>query len=149
MTLLVFLVAFAIFCVRNNSGYWLLVLPGTIVHESLHYVTGKLLFAGPQTFNIVPQHHENGTCYGSVDFDNLNEFNAPPTALAPLLGIPLVYYVWPYLQTTQNGWAQIAIIWALAAIVAQSWPSETDWAVALKHPLGLVLWAGFVGWILL
>jgi hypothetical protein len=72
-----------------------------------------------------------------------------PTALAPLLGIPLVYYVWPYLQTTQNGWAQIAIIWALAAIVAQSWPSETDWAVALKHPLGLVLWAGFVGWILL
>ena len=149
MTLLVFLVAFAIFCVRNNSGYWLLVLPGTIVHESLHFVTGKLLFAGPQSFNIVPVKHETGVCYGSVDFDNLNNFNAPPTALAPLLGIPLALYVWPYLQNAQTLWGKIAIVWALGAIIAQSWPSETDWAVALGHPVGLVLWAGFLGYFLL
>jgi hypothetical protein len=149
MTLLVFLVAFAIFCVRNNPGYWLLVLPGTIVHESLHFVTGKLLFAGPRGFTVVPVHHENGTCYGSVDFDNLNNFNAPPTALAPLLGIPLALYVWPYLQHAQSTWGKVAIVWALGAVIAQSLPSETDWEVALKHPVGLVLWAGFLGWFLL
>jgi hypothetical protein len=149
MTLLIILVAVAIFAIRSNPNYWLILLPGTIVHETLHWTVGKVLGAQPLNFTVIPQHHANGMTYGSVDFAHFNAFNAPPTALAPLLGIPLALYIWPYLQHTTSIWATCAVVWALASILAQSLPSEGDWAVALRHPIGFVAWVVGVGYLVL
>ena len=98
MTLFIILVALAIFAIRNNTTWWLIVLPGTIVHETLHYVVGLVTGARPFNFNVVPNVTESSICYGSVDFENFNTFNATPTALAPLLAIPLALFAWPYVQ---------------------------------------------------
>ena len=146
--LIIILAAFVIFYLRTNPSYWLLLLPGTIMHETMHYIVGKITGAGPYNFTVFPERTETGVTYGSVDFETFNAFNATPTAMAPLLGIPLALYAWPYLQHTNSVWSMCAVVWALAAILAQSLPSKGDWAIALRHPIGFVAWVVGVGYLL-
>ena len=149
MTLFIILVALAIFATRHSSTFWFVALPGTIVHESLHWIIGKLLGARPYDFNVVPSYGHDHVTYGSVSFENFNTFNAAPTALAPLLGIPLALLAWPFVQGIEDFWGKLFAIWCLAAVLAQSLPSQADWAVALRHPVGLVCWAGAGAYFLL
>ena len=125
------------------------MLPGTIVHETLHYVVGLVTGARPFNFNVVPNVTESSICYGSVDFENFNTFNATPTALAPLLAIPLALFAWPYVQGPHGFWGNLAIIWVFGAVLAQSLPSRADWAIALRHPVGLVLWTAIPAYLLM
>lgn len=149
MTLFIILAAIAIFAIRNNSNYWLVALPGTIMHETLHWTVGKLLGARPYDFDIMPKQYDTGITYGSVSFENFNMFNAAPTALAPLLGIPIALLIWPHAQGLDSMWEKSMAVWALAAIIAQSLPSSADWAVALRHPVGLMAWVGAGAYFLL
>lgn len=149
MTLFIILVAIAIFATRHNDSFWFVALPGTIVHESLHWLVGKLLGARPYNFSVVPQYGADHVTYGSVSFESFNTFNAAPTALAPLLGIPLALVIWPYAQNLDTVWQKGLVIWCLGAVIAQSLPSQADWAVALRHPVGLVGWTAAGAYILL
>lgn len=125
---------------------WFVVWPGTVVHEIMHYLVGKLLFADPQAIKILPTHDEQGEIYGSVTFGNLAWYNAAPVALAPLLGLPLALYMFGHTHYFVNTWLVIPFVWILVAIISQSMPSSTDWHVAKSYPGGIVAWALGIGY---
>jgi hypothetical protein len=125
------------------SPNWLVLLPGTIVHEGLHWIVGLLTLAGPHNFSVQPEN----TVYGEVWFSNLNWFNAFPTAVAPLLSLPAIYLLWPWITSSHEPVAAIVISWAVAATIAQSLPSRQDWRICWQHPVGTVLWIAGIFWL--
>jgi hypothetical protein len=126
--------------VRN----WLWLLPGTIAHELWHWIVGLVTLAEPHNFSVRPEN----TVYGSVWFSNLNNFNALPTAVAPLLTLPLVWFLWPWLNTVAHtAYEQITIGWIVGTAVAMSWPSGQDWRLVLEHWWGSLLWAAAIFWL--
>ena len=59
-------------------------IPGTILHESMHFLVGLLLNAYPTTFDLIPRKDGFGNyVMGSVGFRNVTFYNALPAALAP------------------------------------------------------------------
>ena len=70
-------------------------LPGVVLHELAHLLTGILLRAEPAGFSLIPQRRGNGRwTLGSVTFRRVTAFNAVPIAFAPLGLVPLAYYVY-------------------------------------------------------
>ena len=61
-------------------------IPGTILHEMMHYIVGLVLNAHPCNFTIFPRKSPDGYyVMGSVGFRNVTFYNAIPSAMAPLL----------------------------------------------------------------
>ena len=71
------------------SSMWasaLVNIPGTILHEMMHYIVGLVLNARPCNFTIFPRKSPDGYyVMGSVGFRNVTFYNAVPSAMAPLL----------------------------------------------------------------
>lgn len=68
-------------------------LPGVVLHELAHLLTGILFRADPASFNLIPQRRSDGRwTLGSVAFRRVTAFNAVPIAFAPLGLLPLAYY---------------------------------------------------------
>ena len=111
------------------------VLPGTLTHELLHLLVGAMTGAKPVSMNLFPTRQPDGRiALGSVTFENLRWFNAAPTCLAPLLGLPVVWLIakarvaeaWSFEQ-----WD--LLIWAgLSAQLLSCWPSSTDLVQSLR-----------------
>lgn len=69
-------------------------IPGTFLHELMHYLVGSLLNARPVNFTIFPQRNLDGDyVMGSVGFSNITFYNAVPSAMAPLLLLPIAFYI--------------------------------------------------------
>lgn len=79
------------------SSMWMSALvniPGTFLHELMHYLVGSLLNARPVNFTIFPQRNLDGDyVMGSVGFSNITFYNAVPSAMAPLLLLPIAFYI--------------------------------------------------------
>lgn len=129
-------IAIASVCVTALRANWLVLLPGTIVHEGLHWIVGYLTLAGPSRFTVRP----TDQAYGQVWFSNLNWINTFPTATAPVLSLPAIYLLWPWITSNHEPVAAIAIAWCVTATVAQCWPSGQDWRLCWQHPVGTMLW---------
>lgn len=119
--------------------FWILAWPGTVIHEVLHYTVGFFSGARPTEISVMPQRTESRTI-GYVNFDNLNWFNALPTAMAPLLAIPIAWWLsgMVTLDWTLQG---IFWIWVISTMIAQAWPSTVDFTIGTQNKLGLVFWA--------
>jgi hypothetical protein len=140
MTIVVCTVFVMSLMVRN----WLWLLPGTIIHELWHWLVGLLTFAGPNNFSVRP----DNTVYGQVWFSNLNSFNALPTAIAPLLTVPVVWFLWPWLNTVcQSPYEVMTVGWIVGTALAMSWPSAKDWSTVKDHPWGSAAWAAVIIWL--
>jgi hypothetical protein len=124
---------------QDKDIFWVLAWPGTVVHEVLHYTVGFFLGARPVEMSVVPKTAESNTV-GYVNFESLNWFNALPTAMAPLLALPIAG--WIVGQVTLE-WTVAGVfwIWAVSSIIAQSWPSVSDFALGTQNKVGLVFWA--------
>lgn len=122
--------------------HWLLHWPGTVLHESLHWLVGLVFNAQPSDFTVMPDDHS----LGSVTFMNIHSLNALPTALAPMLILPTIYLAWPWLATLQGTPAVLAA-WVLASSLIHSIPSRADIAVAEQHPKGSLAWIFLLGYI--
>lgn len=119
----------------RTAIYSILSLPGTFVHELLHFAVGTLTNAKPVSFSLLPAMDANRRLVmGSVGFSNLRWYNALPTCLAPLLGLYVTLFVAAY--RVGNGYvfeSADIIIWCLLAPQFSSmWPSLTDWKVSLR-----------------
>jgi hypothetical protein len=132
---------------RHLGLFAFLTLTGTLLHELSHFSVGTLLGARPVALNLFPKARRDGSyVMGSVTFSNLRWFNAAPTALAPLLIMPLVISVawWRVHTGWRPGWIDLALWPGLAPQLLACWPSSTDWRLSVRSwPLGCV---GGLGW---
>ncbi len=124
-------------------------IPGTLLHETAHFITGLVLNAQPTKFTIVPQKRIDGYVMGSVGFRNIQFYNALPSALAPLSLLVIGYFFnkWFFENVTLNYLNYIAYIFLQTVIIENALPSAQDFKVAFSKPLGILLY-GFIFFLL-
>jgi len=108
-------------------------LPGVVLHELAHLLTGILLRAQPAGFSLIPQRRGNGRwTLGSVAFRRVTAFNAVPIAFAPLGLVPLAYYLYRH----WFGWLPVTLentlffYIAVFLLVCNALPSRQDVRIA-------------------
>ena len=129
---------------RSMWGSALINIPGTLLHELMHFVVGGLFNARPCNFTIFPKKDVDGSyIMGSVGFRNISFYNAIPAALAPLLLLPISFYLnryWlPNLTPSLFGYTFYVLIQTI--IIENSIPSRTDFKVAGMYWSGIILYS--------
>ncbi len=127
---------------QDKKYFWVLAWPGTVMHELLHYTVGFFLFARPTEISVVPERFEN-TTIGYVSFVNLNWFNSLPTAMAPLLALPIAWWATSVIPLEWS-WAGLAWLWVISAMISQAVPSSVDFALGTQNKFGLIFWAAVI-----
>ncbi|MTJ94323.1 MAG: hypothetical protein F8N36_15905 [Desulfovibrio sp.] len=106
-------------------------LPGTAAHELCHLMVGFVTLARPERFSIIPHKTENGWFLGSVEFERVNLWNGAPTALAPLLLLPIGTKLldgWAKPLCLTHSWLPaIFATWVIVSCWHSCWPSRQDW----------------------
>ena len=125
-----------------------LVLPGTLAHETCHLVLGLLMNGRPASFNLVPRRDGKGWIMGSVAFGNLRWYNAFFIGMAPLLLLPLAWWLmtWRLGLGVAWRWQEALAVYLIANLVYAALPSWVDVKAAAKSPVGWLLLAGALGW---
>lgn len=143
------LIGITVCLVRSSmrpTFFALIAWPGTLAHELSHAAVGFVLGAKPSSLSMWPKALEGGQWQlGAVEFTNLRWWNAPWTALAPMLLAPLSFtiaWLWGYPALASGELGYFAMVIYLCAVMLQaSWPSSTDFAAAVPGLaiIGLVL----------
>lgn len=125
--------------------YCLAVLPGTALHEAMHWTAAALLGARPTMPNLVPVRTAMGWRLGSVRFQ-AGYLRSLPIALAPVALAPLSFW-WAttFMPGAGSGVAYGLHAWLAASAFGASVPSSQDWSVAAPALLvgavvGVALW---------
>jgi len=118
-------------------------IPGTLLHELMHLIVGVFFNARPCNFTILPRRNLDGDyVMGSVGFQNITFYNAVPAALAPLLLLPIGFYLnryfLPMMQPTLLNYVLYVLLQTI--IVENAIPSRTDFNVAGRYFSGVVLY---------
>ncbi len=139
----------------DRSGpFWqiLVRLPGTLLHETAHFVVAFLTGGRPSGFTIIPRRTVGITAagsvrqvwvLGSVTVTNPSTLAAFPSGFAPLLLLPFAWLLYRHWFT----WFPVDLPHTLLMYVAVvvccsgSVPSTQDVSVAFSRPLGLLLYA--------
>lgn len=121
----------------------LINIPGTLLHELMHFVVGLFLNARPCNFNLIPRRGENGGyVMGSVGFTNVTFYNAVPAALAPLLLLPIGFYInrylLPLMEPTFVNYTLYVLLQTI--IIENAIPSAADFKVAKMYFTGIVMY---------
>lgn len=123
-------------------------VPGTFLHELMHFLVGGLLNARPCNFTILPRRDlDGGYVMGSVGFRNIVFYNAVPAALAPLLLLPIGYYINEYFLPMLPATIPNYILYILlqTIIIENAVPSGTDIRVAFCSLPGVILYGILFG----
>lgn len=143
--------------------FWQIVvrLPGTLLHEVAHLLVAFLAGGKPAGFTIVPHRAVGVTAdgsprrlwvLGSVTITNPSPLAALPSGLAPLLLLPLAWFlyrnwfVWFPLDLPHTLLMYLSVV----VCCSGSLPSSQDVAVAFSRPSGLLLYVtlGSCLWLL-
>ena len=121
-------------------------IPGTILHEAMHFTVGLILNARPCNFTVFPRRGEDGNyVMGSVGFRNVTFYNAVPAAMAPLLLLPIGFYinryVLPALPPTFCNYVLYVLLQTI--IIENAVPSRADFRVAGMYVTGVLMY-GFI-----
>lgn len=130
-------------CTYNSMFMAALInIPGTILHELMHFLVGLILNARPCNFNIIPQRKSDGYVMGSVGFRNVTFYNAIPSALAPLLLLPIGFYINRYLLPILEPTLLNCILYLLlqTVIIENAMPSKADFKVAGMFKSGIIFY---------
>lgn len=132
--------------VGRNYHLWWINWPGTVVHELMHAAVGFVLVASPGRVSVFPDPVVPGQpkVIGGATFHNLNWFNTIPTAIAPLVSIPLILMNLHYFQVKET-WKAALVVWLLSSVVSQALPSPVDWKIAFKNTAGVIFWIAVIG----
>lgn len=141
--LVVFLMRLKYASYRSFFVSALVNIPGTFLHEFMHLIVGAAFNAQPVNFTIIPKKNDDGSyTMGSVSFRNITFYNAVPASLAPLLLLPLSFYLnrfWlPTLDPTMLNY--IMYIFMQTIIIENAIPSRTDFRVAGLFFSGVLLY---------
>lgn len=118
-------------------------IPGTILHEFMHYFIGLITHAKPCNFTVFPKRDIEGYyVMGSVGFMNVTRYNAVPSAMAPLLLLPLGFYINRYLLPLipMNLTNYILYVLLQTIIIENAIPSRADFRVASMYPIGVMMY---------
>lgn len=135
------------------SSMWasaLVNIPGTFLHELMHYTVGLILNAHPCNFTLLPKRADNGTyIMGSVGFRNVTFYNAVPAAMAPLLLLVIGFYInryyLPRMEPTMVNYILYVLLQTI--IIENAMPSGADFRVAGMYLRGILLY-GFLAVVL-
>ena len=121
----------------------LINMPGTILHEAMHFIVGLLLNAKPCNFTLFPRRNENGYVMGSVGFTNITFYNAIPSSMAPLMLLPIGFYLNRYFLPNMTPTCTNYVLYVLlqTIIIENALPSSADFKVARMYFLGIVMYA--------
>ncbi len=122
----------------------LINIPGTLLHELMHFIVGLVLNAKPRNFTIIPRRGEGGDyVMGSVGFTNVTFYNAVPASMAPLLLLPIGFYVNRYVLPMMTPTFTNYVLYVLlqTIIIENAMPSAADFKVARMYFLGIVMYA--------
>ena len=125
-------------------GFSILLLPGTLAHELCHLLTGWLLNGQPVRVSLLPKRRAGGIELGSVSFRNLRWYNAFFVGIAPVLLLPMAWWLLsPHLRAAfALGWKNVLWLYLVACLIQASVPSGQDLRIAARSPVGWVLLAG-------
>ena len=118
-------------------------IPGTLLHELMHFFVGLMLNAKPCNFSIVPKRGEGGGyVMGSVGFTNITFYNAIPASMAPLLLLPIGFYTNRYLLPLMKPSFLNYVLYVLlqTIIIENAMPSSADFKVARMYFSGVILY---------
>lgn len=132
----------------GNIVFFLINLPGTIIHELSHFIVGLILRGKPVKFTVIPKKTENGYIMGSVSFMNITTINALPIGLAPLTLLPIAFfgfkYSLEYLESLDyvNNKIYIPILLGITiySIFISCLPSSADYKIVFSKKIGLVIY---------
>jgi hypothetical protein len=118
--------------------YALVILPGTTLHELMHWLSAFLLGGAPQSFSILPKlFASNGShTLGEVAFIP-NAWNAAFISLAPLSLFPLCWFLIQCIARPIHAWKRFLLLYLAACLWLSALPSSTDVRIAFSHPLSL------------
>ena len=129
------------------SSMWLSALiniPGTILHETMHFMVGLFMNAKPTSYDLVPRRDAFGNyIMGSVGFRNVTSYNAIPSALAPLFLLIIGYNFnsWYFNNVNVTVGNYMTYILLQTIIIENAVPSTTDFKVAFSYPLGVLIYS--------
>lgn len=127
-------------------------IPGTLLHEFMHFFVGLVLNAQPTNFSLFPKKSSDGKyVMGSVGFRNITFYNALPSAMAPLfllvVGFCLNKYWLPQMELTLLNYVCYVLLQTI--IIENAMPSSADFRIAFRYPFGVVFYVflllGFLG----
>jgi len=123
------------------------VLPGTFVHELLHFGVGLLLNAKPVSFSVWPRRSgPSSWTMGSVGFANVRWYNGAPVGLAPLLAPVAAVWFAPEAAHWAPGVSDLKY-WGLAApVLSMCLPSWADLRICLASAVPIALVLAVAGW---
>ena len=130
----------------------LINIPGTFLHELMHYMIGSILNAHPTKFTIFPKRGiEGGYVMGSVTFRNLSFYNAVPASMAPLLLLPIGFYLnRHFLPTIHPSFFNYMLYVLLQTIIIENAiPSRADFRIAFNYLSGMLIYGVLLVAILL
>ncbi|KDN94678.1 hypothetical protein [Hydrogenovibrio marinus] len=143
---------FVRFVIQKIPSFWLhslLNLPGTIAHETSHAIVSIFTFGKMTRFSIIPRRAGDKWVFGSIECANLNNFNAFPIAMAPLILLATPYFLGEIYAGHQLNVYFAAALWSITGIVCQaSVPSAQDFKVAFTYWLGTFAWIGLIAFYL-
>ncbi|MDZ4074406.1 MAG: hypothetical protein U1E04_06620 [Hylemonella sp.] len=123
------------------------VLPGTFVHEMLHFLVGLVLNAKPVSFSVWPRKSGSSTwTMGSVGFSNVRWYNGAAVGLAPLLAPVAATWFAPGAADWQIGLGDLKY-WALAApVLSMCLPSWADLKICLASAVPMTAILALLYW---
>lgn len=119
---------------QNQFTVWIVYLMGTFFHELAHFIVSFITFGKPYWFSIVPHSKidkETGTkmiTLGHVKSSNIRWWNVFFISMAPLLLLPLSYFVYLHFfdYIKMNLWTLILYIFTIVSLLFSSVPSGID-----------------------
>lgn len=150
--LVVFLIRLKYATYRSMWLAAIINIPGTFLHEFMHFVVGLFTNAHPEGLELLPKKSPDGDGYimGSVGFSNLTFYNAFPTAFAPLgllvIGYCINRYYLPQITPTYLNYIGYVLLQTI--IIENSIPSSVDIRQAFRFPHGAAFYFAILATIL-
>lgn len=140
---------------RLGRSYLMFILafPGTVIHELLHFTIGLVTGGHPVGFSVLPKKVEGGYVMGQVSFANINDYNALPISMAPLLAPIVLLLTFPmcieYIGESEN----VILLSVLYSFVLMSGineciPSSADFQILFSRKVGFILYSLLIGYII-